>query len=122
MGSVIGFEVCGAPWYKMHGKRDLKNGLAGMLTTSSLRNVAGIILFFSANSMAFAQRDGPTSNFIRYDRQQSRSGRSQIDFYEDPNGFEREVWISKGGSGTVRTRCCTRGVRAQARPAQTQVS
>jgi S1-C subfamily serine protease len=75
----------------------------------STRNSAVIVVVLLlvlgvAQNYLFGQNtsSGPAGNFVRYEHQESPHGRWQLDYYEDPSGFGREVWISENRPSAAR--------------------
>src|ERR1022692_1708844 len=75
----------------------------------SARNLAVIVVVLLsvsgvAQNCVFGQNtsSGPGGNFVRYEHEESPHGRWQLDYYEDPSGFGREVWISENRPGAAR--------------------
>src|SRR5438132_3364335 len=61
----------------------------------------------------FAQQGGPPENFVRYEHQQSPNGQWQLDFYEDPRAYKREIWISRNDPNAVRQKLYEHDIQIQ---------
>ena len=76
-----------------------------MSTRNSAVIVSVLLLVLAdAQNRIFGQNtsSGPAGNLVRYEHQESPHGRWQLDYYEDPSGFGREVWISENRPGAPR--------------------
>jgi S1-C subfamily serine protease len=62
---------------------------------------------------AFAQQGGPPENFVRYEHQQSPNGQWQLDFYEDPGAYKRQIWISPNNPSAVRQKLYAHDIQIQ---------
>lgn len=84
------------------------------LVNACLGLIACVVVVTHAPLITIAQQGGPPANFVRYEHQQSPSGKWLVDFYEDPRTFRRELWISPNKADVVRQKLYEHDIQIQA--------